>query len=97
VRAFATANTKDVQGRLAVRSGNITGHFRRSDGHPRAWSEVSLRDASNHEIATTTTDADGLFAFHRLPAGNYQIHTLSAQNSDRISLATGQSEDVTIR
>jgi beta-glucanase (GH16 family) len=97
VRAFATASTKDVQGRLAVRSGNITGHFRRSDGRPWAWSEVSLRDANNHEIATTTTDADGLFAFHKLPAGSYQIHTLSTQNSGRISLATGQSEDVTIK
>jgi beta-glucanase (GH16 family) len=96
VRAFATANTKDVQGSLAVRSANITGHFRRSDDHPGAWSEVSLRDASNHEIATTTTDADGLFAFRKLPAGSYQIHT-SAQNSDRISLATGQTGDVTIK
>jgi beta-glucanase (GH16 family) len=69
VRAFASANTKDVQGSLAIRSANLTGHVQRSDGHPRARSEVYLRDSSNHEVAATPTDADGLFTFPQsLPA-----------------------------
>jgi beta-glucanase (GH16 family) len=89
IRAFASANTISVGGTKAIRTAAITGEVRRVN-REQSGVMLSLRDASDKEIATTVSDAGGLFAFRELPAGAYRLRA-AEQTGERIMLGTGQT------
>ena len=69
---------KSVIPDIALRDGGVLlGQVVKSDGSPVSGAPISLRNSS-HELAASTANAAGYFAFSGLSMGTYQLATPGA-------------------
>lgn len=77
--------------------GSLGGTVTDSDGSVAAGVTVYLRDTSNNQLATTTTDSSGDYIFNNLSAATYVIEFVHPTKGSRGRSARGQNNGRYVR
>src|SRR5450631_757641 len=97
---LATASSRTASAQSEPAAAAVNGVVLDPNGQAVVNAAVVVRNVSTNAVRTTTTDASGRFSTAALPAGIYAIEVMApgfaTARRDRLQLAAGRSEDITV-